>query len=56
MVILVDTGNTHNFLDPRIVRNSHLCIRSLKKKMQVKVADGDRMLSEGKCENVALIV
>lgn len=55
VVILVDTGNTHNFFDPNIVSKSHLALNS-KEQIEVRVANGERIRSEGKLEAVEILV
>lgn len=49
VVILVDTDSTHNFLDPTIVFKAHLTLNS-KEQMEVRVANGERIKSEGKLD------
>ncbi|KAF5447343.1 hypothetical protein F2P56_032901 [Juglans regia] len=47
--ILVDSGSTHNFLDPLVVEAAKLKV--LKDRgLQVKVANGAKILSQSRCE------
>lgn len=39
IVVLIDTGNTHNFLDPLIVKNGRLKVNH-EEKVKVRVANG----------------
>lgn len=55
MVILVDTSSTHNFLDPTIVSNPHLTLNS-KDQIEVWIANGQRIRSEGKLEGTKILV
>lgn len=55
VVILIDSGNTHSFLDPFIFRRvSSSVIVPLQ--LQVWVANGAILLSQGKCKSVTLKV
>lgn len=51
MVILVDTGSTHNFMDDSVVTRSQLPIQKMEQ-IQVKVASGEKISSEGRCTDV----
>lgn len=55
VVILVDTGNTHNFLDPTIVSKTHLTL-NFKEQMERRVANGNRIKSEGKLDGAEIMV
>jgi hypothetical protein len=55
VVILIDSGSTHNFLDPSIVKKTQLSILS-HTRITVKVANGDTIQSEGQCSDVSLKV
>lgn len=50
VVILVDLRSTHNFLDPGIAQLTRLKIEEATS-LQVKVANGEKLLSKGRCEN-----
>ena len=47
MVILIDTGSTHNFIDPSIIRGAHLSYDN-QERLKVKVVNGQTMECEGK--------
>ncbi|XP_042958052.1 uncharacterized protein LOC122293563 [Carya illinoinensis] len=49
--ILVDSGSTHNFLDPLVVQTAKLKVHK-DSKLQVEVANGDKLISGGRCEEV----
>lgn len=55
VVILIDSGSTHNFLDPALLRKVSLCV-SHTVKLQVKVANGATIQSDGQCSSVSLKV
>ena len=50
IVVLIDSGSTHNFVDPAIVKSAHLPIDP-RHKLSVAVANGERNLSEGEVKN-----
>lgn len=52
--ILVDSGSTHNFLDPLIIKVAKLRVEKVAS-LQVKIANGDTMLSQGQCEETLKI-
>lgn len=49
--ILVDSRSTHNFLDTIVVQEAKLKVQD-DLNLQVRVANGDRLLSKGKCEEL----
>lgn len=49
IVILVDSGSTHNFLDPQLARQLNLNICE-EPQFQVKIANGEKLLNKWKCE------
>ncbi|KAF5475612.1 hypothetical protein F2P56_007404, partial [Juglans regia] len=51
VLILVDTGSTHNFLDPSIVTKANLPINS-QSKLQVQVANGAVVETLGSCDEI----
>ncbi|XP_062173762.1 uncharacterized protein LOC133879249 [Alnus glutinosa] len=55
VVILIDSGSTHNFLDPSIIKKTQLSIMS-HTRITIKVANGDTIQSEGQCSDVSLKV
>jgi hypothetical protein len=48
IIVLVDSGSTHNFLDSSISKKLNVSI-SREQKIKVKVANGEEVVSEGKC-------
>lgn len=55
LMILVDTGSTHNFLSPRVANKLGLPI-SKDSRFEVVVANGDRIHCLGACEGVKLLI
>ncbi|KAJ0037637.1 hypothetical protein Pint_22352 [Pistacia integerrima] len=53
LVILVDTGSTHNFMDPSVIQRAHLPSNPTEG-LFVKVANGQAIDSEGSCVAVPL--
>ena len=53
VVILVDTGSTHNFMDPSVIQRAHLPSNPTEG-LSVKVANGQAVRSEGSCAAVPL--
>ncbi|RVX03831.1 Transposon Tf2-8 polyprotein [Vitis vinifera] len=53
VVILVDTGSTHNFMDPSVIQRAHLPSNPTEG-LSVKVANGQAVCSEGSCAAVPL--
>ncbi|KAJ0103623.1 hypothetical protein Patl1_06047 [Pistacia atlantica] len=51
VVILIDTGSTHNFMDLSIQLRAHLPSQSTLG-LLVRVANGDTLFSIGKCEDI----
>ena len=52
-VVLIDSGSTHNFLDPRIMKEAQLKV-DVSQRLAITVANGEKMRSEGQCKNVKL--
>ncbi|KAF5462079.1 hypothetical protein F2P56_018118 [Juglans regia] len=52
--ILIDSGSTHNFLDPMVVQEAKLKVRK-DYSLQVRVANGDKILSQGRGEELIKI-
>jgi predicted aspartyl protease len=48
IIMLVDSGSTHNFLDSSMGRKLKVSI-SKEQRIRVKVANGEEVMSEGKC-------
>jgi hypothetical protein len=53
VVILVDTGSTHNFMDPSVVQRVHL-LSNLTERLSVKVANRQAIRSKRSCAAVPL--
>ncbi|XP_038981135.1 uncharacterized protein K02A2.6-like [Phoenix dactylifera] len=53
VVVLIDSGSTHNFLTPRIARKAGLTIWK-DTKLEVSVANGDRVHGQGKSTGVKM--
>lgn len=51
MSMLLDTGSTHNFIDPRVAQRTGLVINP-EPPSNVTIAGGDRLQSEGLCKSV----
>lgn len=51
VVILVDYGSTHNFLNVQIARLAKLKVTQ-GPQLQVKVANDEKLLSQGRCEDL----
>lgn len=49
VVVLVDSGSTHNFLDPSIVKKTMLTVNG-QRHLSVKVANGEMITSNGCCD------
>lgn len=53
VIILIDTGNTHNFIDPSIIQGAQLAYGP-GERMKVKVANGQSIRYEGRSKAVPL--
>jgi hypothetical protein len=53
VIILVDSGSTHNFIHRRIAQENHCHIHVINN-FQIMIANGGSMKCGGKCENVCL--
>jgi hypothetical protein len=53
VIILVDSGNTHNFIHRRIAQETHCYIHAVNN-FQIMIANGGSMKCRGCCENVRL--
>lgn len=51
VVILIDSGSTHNFLDSSIVKKTQLLLNQ-ESIIKVQLANGEQLLSESKCAGV----
>jgi len=53
VIILVDSGSTHNFIHRRISQETHCYIHAINN-FQIMIANGGSMKCGGRCENVCL--
>ncbi|XP_059449450.1 uncharacterized protein LOC132180588 [Corylus avellana] len=53
IMILVDSGSTHNFVDSSVCKKVRMSIYS-EQRIKVKLANGEEVLSEGKCTNLKI--
>eukprot|EP00253_Pinus_taeda_P036279 PITA_36279 len=53
LVVLIDSGSTHNFIHQKVTETLHCFVRTISN-FQVQIADGGTMKCEGYCENVKL--
>jgi hypothetical protein len=53
VIILVDSGNTHNFIHRRIAQETHFYIHAVNN-FQIMIANGGSLKCGGCCENVRL--
>jgi hypothetical protein len=53
VIILVDSGSTHNFIHRRIAQETHCYIHAVNN-FQIMIANGGSMKCGGSCENVCL--
>jgi hypothetical protein len=53
VIILVDSGSTHNFIHRRIAQETH-CYIHVVNNFQIMIANGGSMKCGGRCENVRL--
>lgn len=55
VVILIDSGSTHNFVDPMVARKDRMRVTRVDK-VQVKVANEEVLASEGSCDKVKVSI
>ncbi|KAF5447056.1 hypothetical protein F2P56_032635 [Juglans regia] len=55
LTILIDSGSTYNFVDTAVASKCGLTIQQ-SDPLQVRIANGDMVASEGKCCNVTLLI
>lgn len=55
MLILVDSGTSHNFVSPQVVYSLDLKV-DYSKKLVVKLGDGHRVFTVGKWSKVPVII
>eukprot|EP00253_Pinus_taeda_P031748 PITA_31748 len=53
VVVLIDSGSTHNFIHQKIAETVHCFVRAVSN-FQVQIVDGGTMKCEGHCENFKL--
>eukprot|EP00253_Pinus_taeda_P017771 PITA_17771 len=53
VVVLIDSGSTHNFIHQKVAEIVHCFVRAVSN-FPVQIADGGTMKCEGRCENVKL--
>eukprot|EP00253_Pinus_taeda_P013335 PITA_13335 len=53
VIVLIDSGSTHNFIHQKIAEAAHCFVRAVSN-FQVQIADGGTIKCEGRCENVKL--
>jgi hypothetical protein len=53
IIVLVDNGSTHNFLDSSVGKKLKVSI-SKEQRIKVKVANGEEVVSEGKCMQMSV--
>ncbi|OMO56790.1 hypothetical protein COLO4_35559 [Corchorus olitorius] len=51
LIVLVDTGSTHNFINSAILKSTGLLVDT-SSKIEVSVADGNTVITSGSCEQV----
>ena len=51
--ILIDTGSTHNFVDPKVVQRTKLLLIP-EPSFNVRIAGDDKLQSEGLCQSVTI--
>jgi hypothetical protein len=55
VTILIDSGNTHNFIHWKVAENTH-CYVHVVHNFQIMIANGGMMKCGGKCDNLKLHV
>eukprot|EP00253_Pinus_taeda_P035006 PITA_35006 len=53
VVVLIDSGSTHNFIHEKVAEAMHCFVQAISN-FQVQITDGGTMKCEGHCENVKL--
>lgn len=53
VIVLIDSGSTHNFIHQKIVEAAHCYVHAVSN-FQVQIIDGGTMKCEGRCENVKI--
>ncbi|MCI05080.1 RNA-directed DNA polymerase (Reverse transcriptase), partial [Trifolium medium] len=55
ILVLIDSGATHNFISPKVVEALGLQL-TLSKPMGVKLGDGHRVLTMGRCDGLSIVL
>ncbi|KAF8409204.1 hypothetical protein HHK36_005278 [Tetracentron sinense] len=55
VMVLVDSGSTHNFMDPTVARKTNLTVIK-GGRFEVTVANGDQLPCSGRCLNVEMVI
>ena len=55
LIILIDSGSTHNFLDKKLAQSLQLAVTPIKEFM-VKVANGESLVCRERYEHVSITV
>ena len=55
VVILIDSGSTHNFIDAALVSHLHINVDT-SQVLEVKVANGDLIKTQGVCQEVPILL
>lgn len=53
LIILLDSGSTHNFIDAALLQKLQLSV-DVTQILEVKVANGDVIKTQGVCRDVAI--
>jgi len=53
VLVLINSGSTHNFIHQRVVEAIHFFVRAVSN-FQVQIVDVGTMKCEGRCENIKL--
>ena len=55
ITILIDSGSTHNFIDPTLSKKIQCCINK-EKPFEVMVANGEKLATSDKCTNIPVSI
>lgn len=53
VIFLANTRSTHKFLDPKVAKRTGLA-KDPAEKMEIRIANGDKIESIGRCNNVTV--
>lgn len=56
LLILVDSGATHNFISPKIVKALGIPMQEMEKGLGIRLGDGNRVVTKGKCSKLEVSV